>query len=344
MDNFVKETILPISQEEKKSLAKTAIFTSIFIFFFEAFASYMIIVLFPEDFGIIKWIGLGFFYLVGGFILYTNVGSFFANEKVVYEGYLTDKRIYTTHSRGKNSSSSTYYYITIGAQEFTVMLNIYSKAHVGDKVALHKIKSNSNVFKIEQLEAAVSEPETLRRESSFKVQNLNSKARMAFFTAEDKSAVRKKLFELLFKRTILMAGVCVVLFFVLFLFIILGLKVVLDQLPVYFGFYVPFAIVIFVYLWVNKKTYFTFLDLNSGEKYIVENQVKDIISNNRPMFSPNGIYTSGVHGEYYYLITLDGGFYGVTKSFSQSVQAGDVIIVHETKKSKMLLSLHEKPV
>ncbi len=50
MDNFVKETILPITGQEKKSLAKTAIFTAIFIIIFESFASYMLIVLFPESF------------------------------------------------------------------------------------------------------------------------------------------------------------------------------------------------------------------------------------------------------------------------------------------------------
>jgi hypothetical protein len=347
MDNFVKETILPISQEEKKSLAKTAIFTSIFVVVFESLASYMLIKLFPEDFGIIRWFALGFFYLVGGLIMFIGISSYFAKTKKVLEGFITDKRIYTSYSSGgrwiSNSSSITYY-ITLGDREMSVMNNIYVQASVGDKVAIHMVKMNSNIFKIEVLESYIKLAESNIEHKSFREQKLSSIGKTSFFTPEDRSIVRKKLFELLFKRSILMGAVCGLLFLVIFLFVILGLKVVFDQMPIYFGFYIPFGIAIVVYFWVNKKTYYVLLDLSSGEKRVVDKQVKDRISNNKPMFSTNGTYTSGAHGEYHYLITVDGSFYSVTSGFAKSLEAGDLISVHETKKSKILLSIQEKIV
>ncbi len=338
MDTVVTKEILPLSLEDKKGIRKNTVISIIAVTVIETIA-YLMMFKFIDtsDFGIGRMIFFGFFLLVGGVIVFINLSSYFDQNKIVSVGYVTNKRS-ETRGGGRNSSSSTNYYFTLGNDEISVMINHYSQVALGDKIKMHQTKWNKSIFKIEILEpAVVSEVAP----SAYEINRLELHTKEDYLDREEKVFVRGKLMKLLFWRGLVWGGIAYVLYYFFFLIIFMALPKNLLTDYMYFTKYLPLAISLIIYLGLNRKTYKVFKDLSEGKKLISPKIITDVIENNKPMAGKNIVITSGRSGVYHYVTTHDKSFYSISSEMAANLKGGAKIMVHESLYSKIVLKVLE---
>jgi hypothetical protein len=336
MDTIVTKEILPLSLEDKKGIRKNTIISIVAVAVIETIA-YLMIFKFIDtsDFGIGRMIFFGFFLLVGAIIIFINVSSYFDQNKIVSVGYVTHKRS-ETRGGGRNSSSSTNYYFTLGNDEISVMINHYSQVAQGDKIKMHQTKWNKSIFKIEILERAMASEVV---PSPYEINQLELHTTEDYLDKDEKSLVRGKLMKLLFWRGLVLGGVAYVLYYIFFLVIFLSLPKDIRTNYAYLFVYVPVVLSVGLYLIFNKKTYKVFKDLSEGKKRICPKIVTDVIENNKPMVGKNIVVTSGRSGIYHYITTHDKFFYSISSEMGNNLKGGDQILVHESLYSKIALKV-----
>lgn len=336
MDTLVTKEILPLSLEDKKGIGKNAIISVVAVAVIETIA-YLMMFKFIDtsDFGIGRVIFFGFFLLIGGVIVFINVSSYFDQNKIVSVGYVTNKRS-ETRGGGRNSSSSTNYYFTLGNDEISVMINHYSQVALGDKIKMHQTKWNKSIFKIEILEPAMVLEVA---PSPYEINQLELHTTEDYLDKDEKAIVRGKLMKLLFWRGLVWGGIAYVLYYVFFLVIFMALPKDLLKDYVYVPVYLPLAICLVVYLILNRKTYRVFKDLSEGKKLISTKIITDVIENNKPMAGKNIVITSGRSGVYHYVTTHDKSFYSISSEMAANLKGGAKIMVHESLYSKIVLKV-----
>lgn len=348
MNTTVIEHILPITEEDSKLIRKNSKVTIIAVLVFEAIVTAMFYFIFLKsfDYHIGIWIFYGFFLLVGGIILTSTLMSFFAKTKLVSEGYITNKRTHTSHSSSSSkigSSSSTSYYFTLGEKERSVLYNEYFQVAKGDKVRIHETKNNSSIFKIEVLEreadAESSFKDTFKTYKNTSNVNFVTQTKNEYITNEDKSILKSQLLKLIFYRILGLGIVAVIIYFVLALVCLIVLTIFnLNHLLKHIH-YLFIILSAGFYILVNKKTYFTFMDLTNGTKIITLKCIRDVINSNKMMLSKNITITSSSTGNYVYVETTDGKFYIINEILGVILKNGDTIWIHESEKSKTFLQL-----
>lgn len=351
MDKIVTSETTLLTAEDKSILRKNTLISVVFITIFESIA-YLILFHFIDnkDMFIMRICFFGFFLLVGLIIVFMNVSSYFDKNKIVSIGYVTNKRSHTRYSsggRGSSSSSSTDYYITLGEKEMSVMINHYSQVQTGDKIRMHQTKWNKSIFRIEVLERAVSNTEGVASAISLSPSEINAlemSEREDFMDVEERSIIRRKLWQLLFWRTLVLGGVAYVLYYIFILVLFLAApKDLLTKEYHYLFLAVPALLSTLFFAFFNKKTFRVFKDFSQGKKRTMTKVVTDLIQNNKPMSGKNVIITSGTSGTYYYVTTHDKRFLQIDNDLAQKIASGDKIVIHEALYSKIVLNATEAP-
>lgn len=343
MDKIVTIETIPLTVEDKSILRKNTLISVIIVTVIETIAYLMMFhFIDTKDMEIIRICFFCFFLLVGLIIIFINLSSYLDNKKIISTGYVTNKRSHTSYSRGSNSSSRTDYYITLGEKEMSVMINHYDQVHTGDKICMHQTKWNKSIFRIDVLESAGRDPKaTMATLTPREINTLDLSIRESFMDKEERAVVRRKLYSLLLWRTLLWAGVCYVLYFVLFIvaIVLLPTQVLTNHRYVFIGAFA--TIPALLYISVNRKTFKVFLDMSQGKKRCMAKIVTDIVQNNKPMYGKHTIITSGSPGVYYYVTTHDKRFLQIDSELAQKISCGDKIVIHEALNSKLILNATE---
>jgi hypothetical protein len=338
MDTTVQEKIMLLSIEEKTELKKNAKITVIFLLFFYVLISYMIFYVFPPDF-IAKYLVFAFFILVSGSIGVMSVLSSFAKEKIVSTGYITNKRIHSSR-RLNNSNRSTTYYITFGSEERSVLEQHYYIVAEGDYVAIHETRNNRSIIKIEILDPAFHDDEKVEIYSGHH-RNIYAKPVSETLTEDNKNVIKRRLLSIISYRVVLMSVVCYIIYYTLLIITLFTISFTTEQRE-----YIIIAcagIAIFIYLWLNRKTYFIFKDWRNGTKFIETKKIKELIKKDNVFGSNNKIsIETQIVEQIYYFRTADEAIYAVKTESIAKPKVNDYVFIHFLPNSKICVDVKIK--
>jgi hypothetical protein len=264
MNTEVIKKVVPMTPEDKEITKKSMMQTLFFVPFFLAtlFFMYRFSKNFTGDLPIFAYCVFGFMVLVALFILFTNVYSHFDTEKIVTIGYVTHKEHQISRSQGK-ASSRDYYYITIGGEKRNVLFNHYLLADEGDKIEIHESKKLKSIFKITILESARIKPESeITSEKKAFTNQLTEKE--IPLSPQDKTFLNAQLTKYIFRRTVILGVIFLVLSWISILAFALMLELSGDTFKyVKYGIYAFFGL---YWLYFNQLPYKIYLDLRNGVK------------------------------------------------------------------------------
>lgn len=282
------------------------------------------------------------FYAVLGFIVYSHTKNAFQKTKSVYTGIITDKRTKTSQINSKSSVRQSYEVCLINTW-FNIDQPYYSQVKVGNKVKLHCL-DKTVIFKVDVLSDVDNQilhavkPDASKQQVA--KQNFSLLNFMPF-NAEDRNIINNKLISAVIYRVILGLALAVGVYFIVFLFFIIGVKT--DNLMIYQVFI--FGLIAFcalIYLFRNIKTWKLFRDLLDAQKYNVTEEIIDKVSSSNRKPGPNSVVVvngnTASYSRYFYLQTQS-FWLPVSEAKYVATEVGESYTVELAKNSKTVLSV-----